>query len=147
MLPVQCENIQTMIKELAIHDIVVIDSFAKEFQKTVKKKQNNSIEFLVNMGYFAASISLLKVHKESSTFDREKLAEGTFSNIFFQRFGKKEFAVKSQKLRVKDRLAYNSSLDSIIKEYFFFKIASVLGFGPRMDNIFGYDLSCYRNRI
>ena len=47
----------------------------------------------------------------------------------------------------KDRLAYNSSLDSILKEYFFFKIGAVLGFGPEMDNIFGYDLVCYNDRI
>ena len=34
-----------------------------------------------------------------------------------------------------------------MKEYFFFKIAAALGFGPRMENIFGYDLVCYNDRI
>ena len=103
MLLVKCEDIETMIKELAIHDIMVVESFVDEFQKTVKKKQNNSIAFLVRMGYFTASISLLKVHKETSEFDRKKLAEGTFSNIFFERFGKKEFAIKSQKVKDPER--------------------------------------------
>ena len=61
--------------------------------------------------------------------------------------GKKEYAIKSQKIKEKDRLSYNSKLDSILKEYFFFKIGAVLGFGPEMDNIFGYDLVCYNDRI
>ena len=38
MLPVKCEDIETMIKELAIHDIMVIEGFVDQFQKTVKKK-------------------------------------------------------------------------------------------------------------
>ena len=99
------------------------------------------------MGYFATSISMLKVHREASSFNRKKLAEGTYSNILFERFGKKEYAIKSQKVKEKDRLAYNSNIDSILKEYFCFKVGAVLGFGPQMDSIFGYDLVCYNDRI
>ena len=99
------------------------------------------------MGYFATSIGLLKVHKETSSFNRKKLAEGTHSHIFFEKVGKKEYAIKSQKVKEKDRLSYHSKLDSILKEYFFFKIAAVLGLGPLMENIFGYDLVCYNDRI
>ena len=99
------------------------------------------------MGCFITSISLLKVHKETSEFNRKKLAEGTYSSIFFEEVQKKEYAIKSQKVKEKDRLAYNSSLDSILQEYFFYKIAAALEFRPEMDNIFGYDLICYNDRI
>ena len=61
--------------------------------------------------------------------------------------GSKEYAVKSQRIKSKGRLAYNSSLDGILKEYFFNKIAAALGFGPKTENIFGYDLVCYNDRI
>ena len=69
----------------------------------------------MQVGHFT-SISLLKVHKESSEVDRRKLAEGTYSSIFFEKVEENEYAIKSQKVREKDRLAYNFSLDSILKE-------------------------------
>ena len=83
MLPIGCEDIDAMIKELGIHNIMVVEDFVDGVSKTVKRKDSNSIEFLVRIGYFATSISLLKVHKGASEFHRMKLAEGTYSNIFF----------------------------------------------------------------
>ena len=83
MLPVKCEGIETMAKELKTHGIIVMESFADEFKKTVKKKDGNSIAFLVRMGFFATSISLLKVHKSVSEFHRKKLAGGAFSDVLF----------------------------------------------------------------
>ena len=147
MLPVKCQEVEVMAKELSIHGIGFIQGFTDKLKKTVQKKEGNSIVFLVRMGYFAISLSLLKVHKSVSEFRRKKLAGGAFSDVFFERVGKKEYAIKSQKIKEEDRLAYTSNLDAILKEYFFFKIAAILGFGPEMENIFGYDLVCYNDRI
>ena len=147
MAPVPCEDIETMTKQLSLHGIAIVETFVQNLSKTVKKKENNSIEFCVQMGYFSTTISLLKVHKETSEFNRKKIAEGTFSSIFFECVEKNEQVIKSQKVRAKDRLAYNSRLDSILQEYFFYKIAAALEFRPEMDNIFGYDLICYNDRI
>ena len=63
MLPVKSEDIETMIKELAICGIAVVESFVEGVKKIVKKKENNSIEFSVTIGNFSTSVSLLKVHK------------------------------------------------------------------------------------
>ena len=83
MLPIKCEGIEPMIKELKTHGIIVIEDFAGEFKKTVKKKEGNSIVFLARMGCFATSISLLKVQKSVSEFRRKKLAGGAFSDVLF----------------------------------------------------------------
>ena len=34
-----------------------------------------------------------------------------------------------------------------MEEFFFFKIASVLKVGPKIENIFGFDLICYDDSI
>ena len=96
-----------MIKELNIHGIMLMEIFQERLNKTVKKKEGNSIVFFVSMGYFATSISLLKVQKSVSEFHRKKLAGGGFSDVFFERVGKDEYAIKSQKVKEKDRLVYN----------------------------------------
>ena len=136
-----------MIEKLNSHGITLVESFADGVSKLVKKKESNSIVFFVRIGYFATSISLLKVHKPVSEFKRQKLAEGSFSDIFFAWAGGKEYAVKSQRIKGKDRLAYTANLDSILQEYLLYKVAAVLGFGPQMERIFGYDLVCYNDRI
>ncbi len=38
-------------------------------------------------------------------------------------------------------------MDEVIQEFFFYKIGSLFEFGPKIDNIFGYDIICYDNKI
>ena len=77
-----------MTKELSSHGIALIQGFANKLKKIVKNKEGNSIVFLVTMGNFAITLSLLKVHKSVSEFRRKKLAGGAFSDVFFERVGK-----------------------------------------------------------
>ena len=88
MLPVKCQEVETMTKELSSHGIALIQGFADKLKKIVKNKEGNSIVFLVTMGNFAITLSLLKVHKSVSAFRRKKLAGGAFSDVFFERVGK-----------------------------------------------------------
>ena len=136
-----------MIKQLSAHGIIASGSFVDGITKTIGKKDNDSIVFKVRMGCFQTNISLLKVHKSISDFNRKKVAEVIFAGIFFHRVKGKEYAIKSQRIQDKNHRVYNSSLNNILQEYFFCKIAAVLRFGPKTDNIFGYDLVCYEGRV
>ena len=50
------------------------------------------------------------------------------------------FAIKSQAITSKDRAYLNSTIDEVIKEICFYKIASLLEIGPSYQKIFGFDV-------
>ena len=38
-------------------------------------------------------------------------------------------------------------MDEVIEEYLYYKTASSLGIGPKIEKIFGFDIICYNNVI
>ena len=38
-------------------------------------------------------------------------------------------------------------VDEILKEYFAYRIASILEYGPKLDKLFGYDIVCFTNAV
>ena len=92
------------------------------------------------MGNFITYIQVLKIYFDSEIFYRSLIAKGTYGKIYDYKFNDKNYVIKSQKLKLKDREELNKNFDEIIKEYFCSKIASAIGIGPAMEKIFGYDL-------
>ena len=115
--------------------------------KSIKSLEGNSIAFFVRSGYFATCINILKVYKDAGELERKPMRSGAFSNIYLLNMRGKYYVVKSQPVREQDRAALNHQIDEVIREFTFFKIASALGIGPCIENIFGYDIICYNDRI
>lgn len=146
MNPVECPALSSMIKALNDNGIW-ISTFTGKFEKAIERKDSNSIQLVIRLGYFATRIRMLKVHQEIEIFERSRIALGTYASIYGVSLKGWSYAIKSQRIKETDRLIYNESLRSILKEYFFYRLASTLEFGPRLPNIFGYDIVCYNDAI
>ena len=81
---------------------------------------------MVYLGYFATSLTLLKVHRNSKEMDRKPIFSGAFSKIYSLRMNGKDYVIKSQPTKQKDKAALNSKIDEVLREFMLYKIASVL---------------------
>ena len=81
------------------------------------------------------------------TKERTFVSQGKYGQIYRFKNENGDFAIKSQKIKEKDRAELNSSLNKMLEEFIYYRIASVLGVGPRITNIFGYDIVCYNNAL
>ena len=126
--------------------------FNKQYSKSIKKsiysKEGNSIKFVVQLGYFETYVSLLKVHIVSSKdFSRKILFHGSFGCIYelYSKYGR--YAIKSQPITPRERAELNKKIDAVLEEYLYYKIAAAMKCGPKIENIFGYDIICYDDSI
>jgi serine/threonine protein kinase len=114
-------------------------------EKIILKKFGNGYCFKVSIGYFEMEISVLITSYNSFSFQRSFFSAGASGEIYQQNSEKNNIAIKSQ--RKKEGIEFDSSLNLILKEYFALKIASTLGYGPKLFKIFGFDLVCFENAI
>ena len=99
------------------------------------------------MGSFWTVVTLLKVHRNSQAMKRESFQEGTYGKIYLLGLNGKEYAVKSQPIKQKDKATLNRKIDQVLRELFLYKIASALEIGPFMRCPFGFDIVCYNDAI
>ena len=119
-----------MDQRLLAEGITFTAGYSRHISKSLKKKQGNSITFFVYLGYAVTTVTLLKVHKEATKMGRSPISSGAFSKIYWLRINGKEYAIKSQLIKQEDKATLNFKIDEVLREFFFYKIASVLQVGP-----------------
>ena len=75
---------------------------------------------------------MLKIHMSQSKLPKTKIGSGAYSTIYKFHLYRKKYAVKSQQIEIEDRALLNKNIDEVLREYFIYKIASVLEFGPKI---------------
>ena len=98
--------------------------------KSIDKKEGNSITFSVSIGHFRTEINILKIHKDSVNFVRKTMSKGAYSKVYVLEIEGRNCVVKSQKIEAQDRATLNFKIDEVLRELIFYKIASILEFGP-----------------
>ena len=58
------------------------------------------------------------------------MSEGAYSKVYVLEIEGRDCVVKSQKIETQDRATLNSKIDGVLRELIFYKIASILKFGP-----------------
>ena len=115
--------------------------------KNIFYKREAQIEFNVQFGFEKVKISILKVYLSARDFPRVLLSSGNYGKVYQADINYVSFAIKSQTITSQDRAHLNSSIDEIIKEICFYKIASSLRFGPAYHRIFGFDILLFDDSI
>ena len=103
------------MEKLATNGILPISQFVKGTTKSIRKVEGNSVEFVVTVGSFRTVVNLLKVHMDSKTIKRERFQKGSYARIYRLEIDGKEYAVKSQRIRQKDRASLNSNIDRVMR--------------------------------
>ena len=115
--------------------------------KSIAKKEGNSIKFFVRIGHFQTWINVLKIHKDSNEFVRKTMSSGAYSKVYVLDIEGRKCVVKSQKIQTQDRATLNFKIEEVLRELIFYKIASILRFGPYLEKVLGYDIICYNDSI
>ena len=55
--------------------------------------------------------------------------------------------IKSQNISEEGSADLGEEVDDTLKEYFAYKIASTLEYGPKLFKIFGFDIICFKNSV
>ena len=84
---------------------------------------------------------------DSASFNRKIISTGTYATIYKIENDEEEYVIKSQSIKEKNKVMMDEAIDDIIREYIFYKIASILEVGPALRAVFGYDILCFDDRI
>ena len=136
-----------LLKRLCREGIIYSSNYIDCIAKSIWKKDGNSITFFVRIGHFQTYVNILKVHKDSKEFVRKTMSSGAYSKVYVLDIEGRNCVVKSQKIETQDRATLNFRIDEVLRELIFYKIASILRFGPYLEKVLGYDIICYNDSI
>ena len=102
-----------------------------------------SYRLSVHYGKYKIQISVVFTQIDDDEFEELNDAKGNFGIISYLNFEKKSFAVKSLEI---SELSNDTCLYEIYQEYFLCFLADVLGAGPQVTPLFGYDIFVTKHR-
>ena len=87
------------------------------------------------------------MYLSTKEFSRVLISSGSYGKVYRTHLYCKNFTIKSQLITSEDRAYLNSSIDEILREICFYKIASLLEIGPAYRQIFGFDILLFDDSI